>query len=143
MRAAALLVAALSLGACARPCLFDETGRVDVVAAADANRASATAVDIVAAKDQALAERLAGLDAGAYFAQREQLRRDNPATLEVSGWEIAPGQSIGPEDVRFQCGPAAIYVFASLRAPGAHRVRLDGLRRLTVRVEAEDLVVSP
>lgn len=139
----ALMAAALALGACARPCLFDETGRVCVEAAPDANRPSATAVDVLAAQDGALADRLAGLIAGAWFAQREQLRRDYPATLGVAGWEIAPGQSIGSEAVRFRCGPAGIFVFASLRAPGAHRVRLRDLDRMPVRTEAEELVVSP
>lgn len=140
---AAVLAIASVLAGCAAPCLFDETGRVSIAAAPDANRNAAFAVDLVAANDAALADRLAGLDAAAWFTQRAQLQRDNPATLTVEGWELAPGQSVGPQEVRFPCGPDALFVFASLRAPGAHRVRLDGLRQVQVDIGAEEMRVTP
>jgi type VI secretion system protein len=138
---AAMLAAAVS--GCAAPCLFDETGTVTVEVAPDGNRRSAVAVDVVAAAEPALADRLAGLDAAQYFAARPQLIRDNPATLQVSGWEVAPGQFVGPEPVRFECGPAGLFVFASLRAPGAHRVRLESLGDMTVRIGPDAMEVAP
>jgi hypothetical protein len=139
---AVVAAALIGLSGCARPCLLDQTGSVTVTAAADANRTSATAVDVVATTEAALADRLAGLDAGSYFATREQLLRDHPATLSVAGWEVAPGQSVGPEPLRFACRTDAVFVFASIGAPGAHRVRLDSLKGLHVEIGAEALVVS-
>jgi type VI secretion system protein len=139
---AAALAAGLALSGCAAPCLFDEAGSVTVTAALDANRSSATAVDVVAAGDPALADRLAGLEAGAWFAQRAQFERDFPDTLSVRGWEIAPGQSIGPERVAFPCGPAGLFVFASLRAPGPHRARISSLDEVTVTIARETVEIA-
>jgi type VI secretion system protein len=138
------LVAVILLGfsGCARPCLLDQTGSMTVTAAADANQTSATAVDVTATTETALADRLAGLDASTYFATREQLLRDHPATLTVTGWEVAPGQSVGPEPLRFACRTDAVFVFASIRAPGAHRVRLDSLKGLRVDIGREAIEVT-
>lgn len=141
-RLSAILCAGLLASGCAAPCLFDETGTVTITVAPDGNRDSATAVDLVAAADDALADRLAGLDAAAYFAGRAQLQRDYPSTLTVSGWEIAPGQTLGPAEVRFPCGPAAMFVFAGMRSPGAHRVRLDGLGDLRVAIGPDEMEVA-
>lgn len=138
-----MLVLGLLLAGCAAPCVLDERGRIEVVAAPDANRGSAVAVDLVAANDRALADQLAGLDATQWFVRRAQLERDNPGTLTVTGWELAPGQRVGPEEVRFPCGPRGIFAFASLRAPGEHRVRLRRLSRLTIEVGPDAMVVSP
>jgi type VI secretion system protein len=139
---AAMLGAGLAASGCAAPCLFDETGSVTVTVAPGGNRDSATAVDLVAAADETLADRLAGLDAAQYFAGRAQLQRDNPTTLTVAGWEIAPGQTVGPEEVRFPCGPAAMFVFAGMRAPGAHRVRLDDLGDVRVTIGPDEMEVA-
>jgi type VI secretion system protein len=139
---ALVAVILLGLSGCARPCLLDQTGSMTVTAAADANQTSATAVDVTATTETALADRLAGLDASTYFATREQLLRDHPATLTVTGWEVAPGQSVGPEPLRFACRTDAVFVFASIRAPGAHRVRLDSLKGLRVDIGREAIEVT-
>ncbi len=140
--ALALLAVALASG-CSLYCGVDGGGRVSVTADADANRGSATAIDLVAAEDEALVDKLAGIDAAAWFAGRSQLRRDNPDSLSVTGWEIAPGQTIEPEKVSFPCGTEGVFLFASLLAPGSHRVRLPGLDDLTVTVHADTVEVSP
>ncbi len=141
-RLALVAVILLGLSACAKPCLLDRTGSMTVNAAADANRSSATAIDLAATTEAALADRLAGLDAGTYFATREQLLRDHPATLTVTGWEVAPGQTVGPEPLRFACRTEAVFLFASIRAPGAHRVRLDSLKGLRVDIGREAIEVT-
>lgn len=132
----------LALSGCARPCLMDRTGTMSVAAAADANQNSATAVDVAATTDTTLADRLAGLDASSYFATREQLMRDHPATLTITGWEVAPGQSVGPEPLRFACRTEAVFVFASIGTPGAHRVRLESLKGLRVEIGREAIEVT-
>jgi hypothetical protein len=137
-----LAVALLGLSACARPCLLDRTGTLTLAATADANRTSATAVDLATTTDPALADRLAGLGAGTYFTTREQLLRDHPGILTITGWEVAPGQSMGPEPLRFACRTEAVFVFASIRAPGEHRVRLDRLKGLRVGIGPEAIEVS-
>lgn len=139
---AAVAAALIGLSGCAKPCLMEQTGSVTVTAGTDANRTSATAVDVAATTEAALADRLAGLDAGTYFATREQLLRDHPTTLSVTGWEVAPGQSVGPEPLRFACRTDAVFVFASIHAPGAHRVRLDSLKGLRVDIGGEAFEVT-
>lgn len=141
-RSMVAVTALLVLAACARPCLLDRTGTLTLEAAADANRSSATAVDLAATTDAALADRLGGLDAGSYFASRDQLLRDHPSTLTVTGWEVAPGQSVGPEKLRFACRAEAVFLFASMGSPGAHRVRLESLKGLRVGIGAEAIEVS-
>ena len=136
------VAALLALSACARPCLLDQTGTLTLTAAADANRHSATAVDLAATSDTNLADRLAGLDAGTFFATREQLRRDHPQSLAITGWEVAPGQSVGPEKLRFACRTEAVFVYASMGSPGAHRVRLESLKNLHIGIGAEAIEVS-
>lgn len=138
----ATLLAGLSAAGCAAPCLFDVTGDVSVTSTPDANRGYAVAIDVVGAQGATLVDRLGGLDAGAWFAQRDQLLRDNPTTLTVSGWEIAPGQEIGPDPLRFACGQEALFVFASMAAPGPHRVRLDTLKDVTVTIGPETIEVT-
>ncbi len=138
----ALLVVASASG-CSVYCGVDGSGRVSVTADTEANRGSATAIDLVAVEDEALVDKLAGIDAAAWFAGRGQFERDNPDSLSVTGWEIAPGQSIEPQKVSFPCGTEGLFLFASLSAPGSHRVRLPALDDLAVTVHAESVEVSP
>lgn len=142
MKAIGALAAAVALSGCATICGVDAKGTVAIVAAPDANAFSATAVDVVTARDAQVAARLAELEAGAWFAQRAQLRRDNPTQLDVVGWEIAPGQSIGPERVSFACGAEAIYVFASYTTPGPHRAQLPDLDGVVITLGAAGFEVT-
>jgi type VI secretion system protein len=136
------IAAAGLVSACSTVCGIDARGTVEIVAAADANGASATAVDVVVARDETVAATLAGLSASTYFATRDQILRDNPKAMDVTGWEIAPGQSVGPDSVGFPCGVDAIFVYASYAAPGQHRAQLPDLNGVKVSLGASDFSVA-
>ncbi len=141
-RLAAAAAGAGMLSACATVCGVDASGVVQIVADPDANGASATAVDVVVARDERAAETLATLPASTYFATRDQILRDNPEGVDVTGWEIAPGQSVGPDSVSFPCGVEAVFVFASYAGPGAHRAQLPDLNGVSLTLGARDFVVA-
>lgn len=127
MRAILALALGFACSGCAAICGLDARGSVEIVADPFANDRSAIAVDVVAVRGEAMAAKLAELSAGQYFVAREQIRRDSSGRIAISGWEIAPGQSVGPESVSFECGVDAVFVFASYRTPGVHRMRLPDL----------------
>ncbi|SDZ90434.1 hypothetical protein [Rubrimonas cliftonensis] len=142
LRLSACAAAAGLLSACATVCGVDASGAVEIVAAPDANGASATAVDVVVARDERAADALAALPASTYFSTRDQILRDNPDGVDVTGWEIAPGQSVGPDSVSFPCGVEAVFVFASYAGPGAHRAQLPDLDGVRVTLGPRDFDVA-
>lgn len=142
LRPARAIATAGLVSACSTVCGIDARGTVAIVADADANGVSATAVDVVVARDERAAATLAGLSASAYFATRDQILRDNPKGVDVTGWEIAPGQSVGPDSVSFPCGVDAVFVYASYAAPGQHRAQLPDLNGVRVSLGASDFSVA-
>lgn len=138
--AGAVLAAALASG-CATVCGVDASGTVAIFADADANGASATAVDVVVARDEKVADMLAAQPASSWFATRDQIMRDNPG-MDVTGWEIAPGQSVGPDRISFPCGVEAVFVYASYASQGAHRAQLNDLNGVKVTLGARDFQVT-
>ncbi len=128
-RTMAALALGLAVAACAGTsvpftglCVRDSQSTVTLRAAEGANGDTAVAVDIVVAADEALAATLAELTGPGFLARRAQLRRDHPETLEVFSWELAPGQTLGPQEIKHDCDPEAVYVFAAYGTPGDHRV---------------------
>lgn len=142
LRLARGVAAAGLVSGCATICGVDASGTFEIVADVDANGGSATAVDVVVARDEQIAVTLAALPAATYFATRDQILRDNPKGMDVTGWEIAPGQSIGPESIGFPCGAEAVFVFVSYSAPGAHRAQLPDLNGVRVTLAARDFQVT-
>lgn len=131
-----------ALSGCAAICGLDVRGSVEIIADPSANDRSAIAVDVVAVRGEALAERLATLSASHYFLAREQIERDASGRIGVSGWEIAPGQTVGPQSVSFECGVDAVFVFASYRTPGVHRMRLTDLDDVRIVLGPEGFEVN-
>lgn len=124
----ALVVPLLAaLQACGSVCGLGISGDVTLTAAEDAANGSALAVDLVVATDDTLAAQLATLTALQYFAARPQMQRDNPEAMQVSSWEIVPGQTIGPNSVDFPCGTSAIFVYASYPGSNPNRAQLTDL----------------
>lgn len=142
VRGTAALVALAVLGGCSAICGVDASGRVSLEAVADANGFRATAIDLVAATNAAASQRLSTLSGPDYFIARPQLLRDFPDQILVRSWELAPGQSTGPDQVSFPCGVDGLFVFGSLSAPGAHRLRLPSLGTASIRITAQTFEVS-
>ena len=121
-----------------------ETRSFEVVAAPDANRESPVPVDLVLLRSEPLVALVAGLTARQWFVQRPQLLRDHPEDLVYRGWEFVPGQVAIFDDFPFESrNGVALFVFADYLSEGAHRVRVDPLKKFRLRLEAGGFVVEP
>lgn len=138
------LMCSYLLGACTPdpvPEVFVNSVEVDVVPGA--NRNTAVAMDFVIVYESALLDNILKLSASSYFAQKEQLMRDNPQNLQIMGWEVVPGQVVPPRDVTFaQPIPLGGVFFANYLSPGDHRIRIGPQTVVKVVLGAEDLSLS-
>jgi type VI secretion system protein len=99
--------------------------------APDANQNAPIPVDLVFAYEQGVADALAELGAGEWFARKAQMRRDDPdrQAFEVWEWEWVPGQEVPAIEQSVPAGARrwvrGIFVFANYRSAGPHRLRLS------------------
>jgi type VI secretion system protein len=138
------LFALLVLGACtsagpAEPGIAELAFQV----APDANDNTPVAVDLVLVDDKRLLDQLLTLTAREWFEQREQIRRDHPRDIELLGWELVPGQELPPQPVRAGRRSVAAIIYANYLAPGAHRWRLGGERRVLVHLGPRAFDIVP
>ncbi len=128
----------LNFGCGAKIPFVSSPARLNVRVAVDgqANADSPIPFDIVVVQDKQLAKSLASLEAGGWFAQKRQIRSDNPeeSKLSVLEFEWTPGQSVPQIDRQLARKPKAILAFAGYSAPGAHRLVLAPNQPLTVEL---------
>ncbi|KTT26719.1 hypothetical protein SB14R_02680 [Pseudomonas oryzihabitans] len=106
----------------------------------NANGNSPVSVDFVATPDATLAQSLKGLTASQWFAQREQLQRDNPGRLDVWSLEVVPEQFAVFRDIPLRGVKAQdVFVYANYSAPGAHRLLVTTEKSIWLKLEARDL----
>ncbi|MGI4859083.1 MAG: hypothetical protein ACRYHA_19620 [Janthinobacterium lividum] len=114
---------------------------VMLIAAADANRNSPVAVDIVLISDQKALDQIMTLSAAQWFSTRGDLLATFADGVRCKGWEIVPGQTLTLGERTPFAGKRllAALVFARYASAGAHRVRIDGYAgRLVLTFQAED-----
>lgn len=116
----------------------DGPNRVSITAGEDANQNRAVAIALVFVTDEALTADIAKLSARDYFARHAQLMRDYPGGLQVTSWELAPGQSVSDQPIDAPCAARASLVFVDYATPGEHRLRVDGVARLTLVLGVAD-----
>lgn len=105
-----------------------------------ANDDTPVAVDVLVVVDADLLKTLLALPAAKWFEQREQFLRDYPQQLRIWRYELVPGQQLALDPVPFKGDPAAgVLVYADYQTPGAHRIRLDGVKNARLRFESKDL----
>jgi len=127
----ALTISCVPLNGCAMfgPASKVRWRQVTLIAAADANSNSATAVDIVLIRDAALLQTVIGLSADQWFHTRADLMATSPGGLRYESVEMVPGQRIdlGPQAF---AGPRVLgaMAFARYATPGRHAARVPGLR---------------
>lgn len=119
------------------------TRTVELRAAPRANDDTPVRVQLVVVRDDELAKTVGTLSAARWFATRDQMRADFPATLETAQWELVPGQTVRIGRLPFRRrGARALFVFADYLAPGDHRARADPWTRATVELGERDFTVQ-
>lgn len=107
-----------------------------------ANDDSPVAVDFIAVNDPDLLKQLSGLTASQWFSERDQFRRDHRQNMAVWGMELVPGQLIESGIFPLDGKPAVgLLVFAQYNTPGAHRLRLDGQRRIWLKFDSREMTL--
>jgi hypothetical protein len=138
MFAAVAATAGLGLMAFAGPSddprLLPRAYAVALRAASDANGGRPVAVDVVVSCDATVGRALTGMKAADWFAQRDRLAGAS-AALNITHWEVQPGQAIAhSRALARKCAKVAV-VFADYAAPGDHRLVLGRDSRVTILLE--------
>ncbi|MDT3717922.1 type VI secretion protein [Pseudomonas oryzihabitans] len=106
----------------------------------NANGNSPVSVDFVATPDATLTQSLKGLTASQWFAQREQLQRDNPGRLDVWSLEVVPEQFAVFRDIPLHGVKAQdVLVYANYSTPGAHRLLITTEKRIWLKLDAREM----
>lgn len=150
LRRAVAALAILLLAGCSLPGFLSFKGtklgwdEVDLSAAPTANQNSPVALDIVLVLDEPMIDRLAELPAAKWFGARADLQKTYPKALSYRSWELVPGQTLRvPGDSFGSPRVVAVFVFANYTSPGAHRVRVEELKKpIVVRLEAQAFEVT-
>ncbi|SMH47039.1 hypothetical protein [Azospirillum agricola] len=115
-----------------------------IAADPDANGRRPVAVDVVRVADPALARRLDGLDAAAWFRSRTALRGEAAGRIAIASWEMVPGQSVLLHSLPpFAAAPVETIVYALYATPGAHRQSVAGAAALDVRLQRDGFTAGP
>ncbi len=108
----------------------------------DANRNSATAIELLIIYKMELLKALMKINAADYFASSDQIKRDYPDMVEVYRWELTPGQSISDYKIRANGDdPLGIVIFADYLTPGNHRERVGNATSIHLRLRNEDFCI--
>jgi type VI secretion system protein len=108
----------------------------------DANRDSATAIDVLMIYDRDLTRAILKMRAKDYFASSQQIRRDYPDMVDVIHYELTPGQAIRGVVLPLRStAPFAALVFADYATPGTHRIRVGTYPEINVRLRRNDFCI--
>ena len=151
MRCLAAVLTTLLLAGCALPGFLSFKGtrldwnEVELSAAPGANQNSPVALDIVLVLDETMIDRLNELTAAKWFGARTDLLKTYPKALTYRSWELVPEQTLRVSGASFGSPRvAAVFVFANYTTPGAHRARVEELKKpIVVRLEPQGFDVSP
>jgi type VI secretion system protein len=116
---------------------------IEVSLVPHANHDSPIPVSFVAVKDPKFLERVGQLTAQQWFAQREQLHRDDPSGQLFTEWEweYVPGYTPPPTVIEVDGGAIAAFVYARYQSPADHRIRIGPQRKFRIELGDEDLKV--
>ncbi len=108
----------------------------------DANRNSATAVELLIIYKMELLKALMKINAADYFSSSDQIKRDYPDMLEVYRWELTPGQSINNYKIKMNGDdPLGVVIFADYLTPGNHRERVGNSIDIHLRLKSEGFCI--
>lgn len=108
----------------------------------DANKRSATAIDLLIVYDPALLEVLLRMDAKDYYLATKQLKQDYPTLADILHWELTPGQTVKNYPITLRsAAPQGVVMFADYYAPGPHRVRVGSSKVIHVQFRENDFCI--
>lgn len=118
---------------------------IEVDVARGANGDWPIPVALVAARDPKLLDKLLGMTAKQWFAEREQIRRDYPggSAFREWEWEYVPGQVVPAQLVEIEGEAIGAVLFANYRSPGEHRVRLPPRSSVGVVLGKDEPAIVP
>jgi len=108
----------------------------------DANKKSATAIDLLIVYDPALLEVLLKMEAKDYYIAARQLKQDYPSLTDILHWELTPGQVVKDYPISLRSdAPQGVVMFADYYAPGPHRVRVGSSKIIHVHFRENDFCI--
>lgn len=108
----------------------------------DANRNSATAIELLIVYKMELLKALMKINSTDYFASSDQIKRDYPELVQVYRWELTPGQAISDYEIKATGDePLGIVIFADYLTPGNHRERVGNATDIHLRLRNDDFCI--
>lgn len=152
IRTVAIVLIALQMSACTvtgvnRMLGFDGEKiaftSVILSASGNANNNSATAVDLVLAMDEDIAQRLQEMSSERWFDDRVDLKNTFPKSIKYFSWELVPGQLLRvPGDSLERPRVVTAYVFSNYDNSGINRQRIEKFKgQLLIRLNDKNFEV--
>ncbi|AGR58614.1 TPA: T6SS protein Cts2N [Salmonella bongori] len=109
-----------------------------------ANDNAPIAVDIVAIADASLVPVIQTLSASQWFNAKSQYLHDYPNGLHIWSLELVPDSHFVADENPLKGAQAqTLLLFARYRSEGEHRLRLDNMDSLHLRLMMDDAVLAP
>lgn len=142
------LILSIGIAGMIAGCAGTGSGKADrmsihLVAAANANRNTPVAVDMVFVFDPILRDMLHNYSAAAWFAGRNELLNRNGEFIKVISERVHPGEyRVVPEFPAGSREAVAGFIFAQYVTPGAHRFLFTPPAALKVTLREKEFAVT-
>lgn len=115
---------------------------VQITAEFDANSTTPTLMHLVVVFDPDLLKELGKLKGPQYFEKANDIINDHPDLLEVTEWEVAPGQVIPRQGIIIRGNaPYGGLIFARFMSAGDHRVKVGKQKHIKLRLLKDKMVI--
>jgi len=107
------------------------------------NRNAPVSVHLIIIYDDGVLGQVAAMTADQYFVAEPQLRKDHADDIDITEWEIVPGQQVDSETIapRKAYGKGA-FIFARYSTPNAHREGIADEQEITVHLDEKDFYIT-
>lgn len=107
------------------------------------NSNAPVSVHLIIIYDDGVLGQVSAMTADQYFAAEPQLRKDHANDIDITEWEIVPGQKMDSETItlRKAYGKGA-FIFARYSTPDAHREGIADEQEITVHLDEKDFYIT-
>lgn len=100
-------------------------------------------VHLIIIYDEGVKAVVAPLTADQYFAVEPQLRKDHANDIDITEWEIVPGQEVDSETITLtKAYGKGAFIFARYSTPDAHREGIADEQEITVHLDEKDFFIT-